>query len=357
MSLEPAMASVEIRGVGPVGYALALALHASGRPVVLAGRPAGAAIPTGRPIALSQASRLILERLGAWDPGAATPIRTVQVSRQRAFGRTTMTAHDAGVPALGYVVDYADILDRLHRAAIAAGISPGEARDAPALVVHAEGSPAGTAERDYGQDALLALVDANPGSGDIAFERFTDEGPLGLLPLKGRYCAVWGMRPERAQALMDADEATFLSALAEAAGRRAGRFVRVSGRQRIPLLLRRHPARVGEREAWVGNAAQTLHPVAGQGLNLGLRDAWDLACVLSTAPDPGDPLLLRRFAASRRCDAAATIRITDLLARGFVGDDLLHRAAGGLGLAALDLCAPARRFFARRMIYGPSALP
>lgn len=351
-------AAIEIRGAGPVGSALALALRTAGRRVVLAGRPPGVEVPAGRPLALSHASRLILERLGAWDPAGTTPIRTVQVSRQGAFGRVTMTAVDAGVPALGYVVEYADLLARLHRALGEAGVVPGESgAGAPALVVHAEGGASARTERDYDQHALLAIVDAQPAAGDRAWERFTDEGPLGLLPLQGRYCAVWGMRPERAEELLVAEDAIFLEQLARAFGGRAGRFLRVSGRQRVALLLRRQPGRVRDREVWIGNAAQTLHPVAGQGLNLGLRDAWDLADALSDAADPGDPAVLRRFLDSRRWDGAATVRVTDFLARAFLGDDLLRRAAGGLGLAALDLCAPARRFFARRMIFGPSALP
>jgi 2-octaprenyl-6-methoxyphenol hydroxylase len=115
------------------------------------------------------------------------------------------------------------------------------------------------------------------------------------------------------------------------------------------------------REAYVGNAAQTLHPVAGQGLNLGLRDAWDLARLLQEAPDPGAERLLARYAARRRLDAAATIGVTDFLAGALLGADPLASAARttllGTAMTALDACAPLRRFFARRMIYGPSAIP
>jgi len=114
---------------------------------------------------------------------------------------------------------------------------------------------------------------------------------------------------------------------------------------------------VEPRAVYIGNAAQTLHPVAGQGLNLGLRDAWDLAQVLRAAEDPGDEAVLARFAALRRADAAATIGVTELLARGFAGRNPLARALRGVALTGLDLLPPARRFFARRMIFGPSALP
>jgi 2-octaprenyl-6-methoxyphenol hydroxylase len=124
-----------------------------------------------------------------------------------------------------------------------------------------------------------------------------------------------------------------------------------------PLARRVRPARIGAREVYIGNAAQTLHPVAGQGLNLGLRDAWDLSSAFLESRDPGDARTLQRYAARRRLDTQATIRLTDALAGGFIGSDRVLRGARGLALSALDVLPPARRFFARRMIYGSSALP
>jgi 2-octaprenyl-6-methoxyphenol hydroxylase len=152
-----------------------------------------------------------------------------------------------------------------------------------------------------------------------------------------------------------------LKELSIAAGSRIGVPVAVEARSVQPLTLRVRPARTGNRSVFIGNAAQTLHPVAGQGLNLGLRDAWDLAQILRQARDPGDAATLARYAAMRRIDARATIRITDLLAGAFLGSGPLGRAARGVGLTAaltlLDIFPAPRRFFARRMIYGPSALP
>jgi len=123
-----------------------------------------------------------------------------------------------------------------------------------------------------------------------------------------------------------------------------------------PLASSRRKS-VAERAVYIGNAAQTLHPVAGQGLNLGLRDAWDLAQLLRDAPDPGDAATLARFAARRRLDAGAAIRITDLLATAFLRANLPFNLFTGAALTALDVFPPARRFFARRMMFGPSALP
>ena len=348
---------ISVRGAGPVGCALALLLHAAGKSVSLVERKALPGKAPLRPIALSHASRLILERIGAWRALESTPIGTIHISQQGAFGRTCLSAADAGVPALGYVVDYGSLLNCLLSEAGNSGIrldsEPGDAR----LVVHAEGSSSAIEEKDYQQEAIVALVTTRPAAAATAWERFTREGPLALLPLGGRYCMVWGMHPERAHTLCGASEPDFLEALAGAFGRRAGEFVAVNERSRAPLALRVRPSRVGAREAYVGNAAQMLHPVAGQGLNLGLRDAWDLAQVLRDAQDPGDARVLARFAATRRLDAMATVRVTDFLATAFLGANPLTSLMRGFGLTALDICLPARRFFARRMIFGTSALP
>jgi 2-octaprenyl-6-methoxyphenol hydroxylase len=224
-------------------------------------------------------------------------------------------------------------------------------------VVHAEGTALEAREKRYPQDALVATVLTAPASGTSAFERFTPEGPLALLPLAGRYALIWSCRPEGAAALAQCPEEIFLRKLAAAAGRRPGRPVEVRARALLPLSQRVHPARVGHRAVYIGNAAQTLHPVAGQGLNLGLRDAWDLSRVFIESADPGEERALARYAARRSLDAQAAIRVTDALARAFVGTNPLARAVRGFALTALDVVPGPRRFFARRMIYGPSALP
>jgi 2-octaprenyl-6-methoxyphenol hydroxylase len=177
------------------------------------------------------------------------------------------------------------------------------------------------------------------------------------LPLAGHYGVVWAVPGKKAGALVAMPESQFLGALQEAFGRQSVRFAAAAGRSSFPLALRVRTERAGAREAFVGNSAQTLHPVAGQGLNLGLRDAWELAQAIGDAPDPGAAEVLRRFARRRRLDALVTIRVTDLLAELFVGTSPAARAARGAAMCALDAFAPARRFFARRMIYGPSALP
>jgi 2-octaprenyl-6-methoxyphenol hydroxylase len=337
-----------VRGAGPVGCVAALALQASGKRVALlgkAGQPAAF-----RPIVLSYASRLILERVGVWPSLSPTPIDMIHVSRAGGFGRTVFNAADAGVPALGYVLEYAALLGALHRAVEDLLVD----EELPArCTVHAEGAAPDADEKRYAQDALVAAVRFSVPATATAHERFTGEGPLALLPLAGRYAVVWSMRPARAQELLSASETRFLEELAAAAGTRAGRPLAVTSRAVQPLVLRVRDKCIAERAVYIGNAAQTLHPVAGQGLNLGLRDAWDLARIMRDAPDTGDPATLRLFAARRGVDAGAAIRVTDFLARAFLRSSPLSGAA----LTALDIFPAPRRFFARRMIFGPSALP
>jgi 2-octaprenyl-6-methoxyphenol hydroxylase len=356
---------VLIRGAGPVGCVLALALHDSGLRVRLAGRIAGPAQPanasssTFRPLALSYASRLILERIGAWDSLSTTPIEKIHVSQAGAFGRTKISREDVGLPALGYVVDYAQIASHL-ASRIDNAIRVEHEHDLPAarLVVHAEGSSGEEAKgRDYGHTAIVAAIECEPPSHGTAWERFTSEGPLALLPLKRGYGLVWSRSHSAAATLMEMSDIDFLQALQAAFGTRAGTFRSTGPRAAMPLTLRYRPARVVAGEVHIGNAAQTLHPVAGQGLNLGLRDAWDLARLVRAAPSEalGSISLAQRFSHARRIDAQAAIRATDLMATLYVRRDPLSSALRGAALTALDLFPPARKAFARRMIYGASA--
>ena len=165
------------------------------------------------------------------------------------------------------------------------------------------------------------------------------------------------MSPERAAYFASCPEDAFLAGLAATGGRAIGHPRAVSSRSVQPLALRVRESRVADRQVYIGNAAQALHPVAGQGLNLGLRDAWDLAQILRGARDPGDARLLRRFAFERSLDASSLVRVTDFLAGAFVGSSRAARAARGIGLALMDVLPGPRRFFARRMVFGASALP
>jgi 2-octaprenyl-6-methoxyphenol hydroxylase len=374
-----------IVGGGPVGLALALALADSGLDIAVAdARPAQAAADDPRILALSQGSRLTLERLGVWARLAPTPILTIHVSQQGGLGRTRLAAADYGVPALGYVLSAGELARVLGEAVAARGIPV--LADSPAtdlvpgaddvlatlagahagprcarLVACAEGrvgeSADAVATRDYDQHALITLATPAGGHGNVAWERFTPGGPVALLPCGGRYAVVHTASPVEAEALLALDDAAYLARLAEHFGGRI-RFSAVEPRLRYPLGLRYRREPVGRRSVWLGNAAQTLHPVAGQGFNLALRDVWALAAMLARHPgDPGDPALLARYARERRLDRLGTIGFTDSLVRLFSNDQPLLRHARGAGLLALDLFPPLRHFVAKRMMFGARAWP
>ncbi len=387
---------IAIVGGGPVGAALALALSGSGHAdnaslrvtVLEASTLAADAAMDPRPIALSYGSRLLLERLNAWraltHTASATAIDHVHVSQRGGFGRVALSAIDAGVPQLGYVSDFNDIFNSLATAvrgtvcdflsgARATALSrDGEisridyTRDGAAasltarLVVIADGGDidglAPPKTIDYEQHALTARISTSLPHRHVAYERFTPEGPLALLPFNEDMALVWTLKPARAEALRDADSATFLAALREAFGGRLGEFTGVTRRACYPLTLRYATQNLAPGIVTIGNAAQTLHPVAGQGFNLGLRDAWELAQILRTTPvldlNHSNSERLRQFCANRRIDRYATIAATHGLVQLFSNDYFPLRAARGAGMTLLSAIAPARNFLARRMIFG-----
>ncbi len=207
---------------------------------------------------------------------------------------------------------------------------------------------------DYRQVALIAkLWRVAPHEG-IAFERFTPDGPMALLPENDRYGLVWTATPDRAQELLALDDSVFLDRLARHFGARTGGFSRVADRRTFPLVLEfaREPARA--RCVALGNAAQTLHPVAGQGFNVGLRDAWELAQIVLDSPREqiGDEAMLRRYSRGRRTDRMAGIAFTHGLVRLFGNDLPLVRWPRGLALTLLDSVPAAKRAFTRAMLFG-----
>lgn len=377
---------VVVAGGGPVGAALTLALRDSGLSVALLeprqpGESAAAAAAF-RPIALSHASRMVLERIGAFGSLPVTAINSVHISQAGGFGRTLIHAHEIGVPALGYVTDLAPLAGSLLAAAapehIAARVASwSDAGDAvhvrlegddarvleTRLLVLADGGHSAADDlslRDYGQAAIVAAVRPERLAPHTAFERFTNEGPAALLPFADRYALIWSMRTSRAPERLNAPDAAFLGEITRLFGRRFGDFSEVGARAALRLALRfRRTTAAGPRTVAIGNAAQTLHPVAGQGLNLGLRDAAELAgAILDAGRGPLEAgELAARFATQRRSDRFASIGITEGLVRVFGSDLPFSRALRGAGLLALDLVPPARRLLARRFVFGLRAMP
>jgi len=376
---------VAIVGGGPVGATLSALAAASGLSIaVLEARPGPAR--EGRILALSHGSRETLEDAGAWPAANATAIETIHISQRGGPGRALLEASEQELPALGYTVSYAELEAALERSLKARGVelrygaaceaielSPeaavvklaGGESVAARLLVLADGG-AGAAKipgihvdrKGYGQQAVTALVATDRPHGGRAYERFTPEGPLALLPVIGdRYALVWTADPARAAALLSLADDVFLVQLQEAFGDRAGRFVSVEPRKAFPLELRVVNTPVALRTAIVGNAAQALHPIAGQGLNLGLRDAAALASLLrSTAREAvGGAAMLEDYRAARHRDASRGVAFTDFLVSAFADTRRLPTWGRGLALAALDLLPPARRLLAERMIYGARA--
>jgi len=372
---------VLVVGGGPVGAAAGLALAGSGLSVGLVeARAPQAALADPRPIALSHGSRLILERLGVWQRlQPATPIERIHISQRGAFGRAQLDAAEAGLPALGYVVDYGQLAsvlvaalearddNHLIRAAVSAveggrdaararfDTAPGEAR--ARLLVLAEGGALGTTRvraRDYHQSVVTTRVTSSKPHRQVAYERFTPQGPLALLPMGERLALVWTTTPVHARQLCELPDAGFLGQLQSAFGTRLGAFSQVGTRSSFPLALKVAGRMMEPRLVALGNAAQTLHPVAGQGLNLGLRDAWELAETVHGCDREGigNETHLRAYASRRRVDRGGGVRFTDSLVQLFSNDIAPLKLARGLGLAVLGAAPPVKDFVVRRMTFG-----
>jgi len=375
-------------GGGPVGLALVHALADSGLSVALVEARETLSAEDPRVIALAQGSRLILERIRVWPHLAAqaTAIETIHVSRQGGFGRAELSAAEAGVPALGYCVEYGALYAALAAGlpggaielvtgARVVGLAPGAEggeiqylragsthRLAARLIVVADGGKglpmALGAYKDYRQSALLARVRCERPIPGRAFERFTAEGPIALLPLGDEYALVWTTPARALETRMRLSDAEFLQGLTDAFAGRLGRFTACGPRAAFPLRLMQALEDGRPGLVRIGNAAQSLHPVAGQGFNLGLRDAWMLAQAVLDAPVDtlGSAGFIAAHLARRRRDVLGGIGMTDLLVDAFA-DRLPTGLAPlrGLALAALDLTPPLKRLFARKMMFGMQA--
>jgi 2-octaprenyl-6-methoxyphenol hydroxylase len=370
---------IAICGAGPVGLALAALLVRRGadpaRLALIDLKTVEQAAADPRSIALSYGSRQILEDVAAW-PSAVDPIHQIHVSRRGHFGRTLIDCQDFALPALGYVSRYGVLVNSLANAASRAGITslrPAQVRSATErpdevellladgrsftaqIAVQAEGGVfsgqgARPLSRDYHQTAIIAHVSASAPIAHRAFERFTDEGPLALLPQDDGYALVWCVKPDSAASLMILPDTAFLAALQQAFGARLGRFTGIGPRNAYPLGLNAHPA-VSARTVAIGNAAQTLHPVAGQGLNLGLRDAMVLARLLA---QDASPAMLEQYSVLRQSDRSLTIHLTDTMARVFASapDGAISQTLLGLSLGLIDAFRPARQLLAHQMMFG-----
>ena len=376
---------IVIQGGGPVGLACTawcLQKFPEVKITLLDRNPiddADLAAADTRGIALSHGSKLLLDTIHAW-PTECANIHRVHVSQVSRFGRALMTREELKQEALGHIIRYRDIHLTLRRSLRAIQTqSPNfiwrhidtntDAHHIQAkCIVHAEGGLFKTQDwvetgRDYEQSALVGLVEVENAEPHQAWERFTSEGPLAVLPSHygpNILNLVWCGSPASSKARLALSDIDFLQSLQTEFGSRIGQFLKIQDRRLYELGLNYRKEITQGNEVWIGNAAQTLHPVAGQGLNLGLRDAYLLSEKLSTLFSKSEDqkstaaieVTLQDYALSRKADRTATIGLTDFMARIFTSNLLPVVIGRGLALSALQWLPPVKTALARQMMFG-----
>ncbi len=380
---------IVIVGGGPVGMVLSLLLAKQNiGSILLEVRKLGAANLDTRALALSFGTRRILEKLGVWQAleAHATAINTIHVSQKGSIGRSVLRAEDYAQEALGYVLSYgalctvlsAQIPDfpmiRLIDEAQAESITHdaeyaavryqrhGELHDLQsALVVLADGgrsleSVAGLKRetKEYGHYELISKVTAELPHNNIAYERFTAKGPMALLPNGERdFSLVWTGEKSYIAPLLELSDAEFLEQFHDAFGDRVGRFLSVGKRMTFPLKLSQLQETDTPHLVVVGNAAQTMHPVAGQGFNVGLRDAEVLARHIGkTTYAVGSSEMLAAYRADRKTDTKHGLLFTDFLVNIFSNDIPVVSALRSAGIGMFDLVKPVKRLLVSKMSFG-----
>ncbi len=348
-----------------------------------------------RSTALAYGTRKIFQSMGIWpllEP-VAMPITGIHISDRGHFGATRLNSQQCGVEALGYVIenrelgavlqstleqnqqlelicpaDVEEVNINEHYAEVSVNENGQTRHLTAALIVAADGSQSLIRQQlgmpskiwTYGQTALISNVSSSAPHQQLAYERFTETGPLALLPMRplteqgqmvSRYSLVWTVRDEQLEEYLGLNDEAFLQRLQQCFGRRLGEFVRVGTRHSYPLQLVRVPTQVQSRVALIGNAAHTLHPVAGQGYNLGMRDVAVLtevlANALSAAADIGDLQVLKQYAEWRRRDHDSVTAFTDGLVRIFTNPLLPVKIARSMALTTLDFVPPLKRMLSK----------
>ncbi len=376
-------------GGGPVGLVLALLLAKQGVPsTVLEARKSGASNQDTRALALSYGTRRILEKLGIWDALAqhATAIKHIHVSQKGSIGRSLLRAEDYQQDALGYVLSYGalctelnaqlaqfseiQLVDEAQVEAINYDESAAEVRyrrhdevltSATSLAVLADGGrsleEAAGLQRDtkeYGHDALISKVSAELPHNNVAYERFAAYGPMALLPNGERdFSLVWTGKKALIEPLLSMSDEAFLEKFHQQFGDRVGRFLSVGKRMTFPLKLSQLVSTDTPHLVVIGNAAQTMHPVAGQGFNVGLRDAEALAKQIVADLFPlGSPEMLAAYREHRTTDTKNGLMFTDFLVNMFSNDILGMSALRSAGIGMFDVISPVKRYLVQKMSFG-----
>ena len=341
-----------------------------------------------RSTALSWSSRKIFQAAGLWSEmeSHTSAIKNIHVSDRGHIGLTRISADEAGVDALGYVIENRWIgnvlLKKFTATAVeimaperVAKITPlksgvrlnleksGEAIETSLLVI-ADGANSQTAQKlgihsdkkPYGQQGIIANIALQDAHNGVAYERFTDQGPMAMLPLPDfdgspRCALVWTQPPERAAELMTATDKDFLQALQESFGYRMGMVEKVGERVAYPLALTTASEQVRRNIVVLGNAAHSLHPVAGQGFNLSLRDVATLADVLGKAKSAGTDFssleTLERYQQQQLADQQNTLMFSDNLPKLFAQASSVVALGRNSGLVMMDLLPSLRSRFAK----------
>ena len=382
--------NIVIVGGGPVGATLALLLAKQGMGVtVIEARQQRAAYNESRALALSYGSKRILEKLGVWGSLAksATAINTIHVSQKGSLGRSKLLASDYKQEALGYVLSYGALSEALDTALASQPLvnfvfeasaeyiahtdthasvtytNQGESHTVNSrLVVLADGGRsldevAGLVKetKEYGHDALISKISAELPHNNIAYERFTANGPMALLPNGERdFSLVWTGKKEYVNALLALSDADFLAQFHEQFGDRVGHFSSVEKRMAFPLKLSQLKTTDTPHLVVIGNAAQTMHPVAGQGFNVGLRDAESLAYSIATtvSADLGCQQMLANYRGSRQSDTKNGLLFTDFLVNIFSNDIVGVNGLRSAGLGLFDVIKPIKQHLVSKMSYG-----
>lgn len=375
-----------IVGGGMVGASLAYALKNSALNIALveAFEPQSSQQPSydDRAIALSYGSQRIFDAMGLWEQLSthSTAISDIHISDRGHFGVTRLSAHDESVPALGQVITARSIGKVLSDALLTQDnlelICPTKVVDlkqssnsvtlhldnectlTAKLIVAADGAHStirqllglGALEHDYQQTAITANITPERPHNGKAFERFTDSGPVALLPMSDQRCSlVWTVKTGDEVTLLKLSDDDFLAQLQSRFGYRLGKLKHVGNRNSYPLKLMQADQPVQQRIVLIGNAAHSLHPIAGQGFNLGLRDVAVLADLLSdNIDDCGDPRLLHDYGKWRQDDQEDVINSTSSLVSLFSNNAPILTHARSLSLSLIDLCPPAKSWLARK---------
>jgi len=394
---------IVIAGGGMIGTSLALALEPLGLKVaVVEAIPRKAAAQPSfddRSTALSRSTQRMFEAMGLWPRivAASTPIRAVHVSDQGRFGFSHIEAEEQGVEALGYVVinrvlggvlqDALDSLENVDvfcparivdielapdKAAAEVEFVDGKQQTLTCdLLVASDGANSAvremmgiTAQKShYGQCAVIGNLLPEKDINNVAYERFTKQGPLAILPVAdGRAGFVWTVSEDDADRVMALDDKAFLAELQEQFGYRLGTFSRVGKRASYPLVLSKALRLTATRSVLIGNSAHGLHPVSAQGFNLGMRDVAAIVDCIADCPtvtqiDPGGTSLLEQYSRWRRSDQKKLVRFTDGLVKLFGSDSRSLRALRNIGMLGFDLVPGVRSVFAKHTMGLAGRLP